>query len=382
MTIGAANYRQIAAEVFGDLPDALISELLERSTEVTELAQASIDARVSERDELRSRALRLGLISKLNDMTDMPTKSVAAVDGSPALVRLAAFELSGAAALAVDGLGSDDAANNLPYEFDIHITDPIARASEIVYGLMFCMEYEIARKVDRDLVMMDGTFFTGMVAISLALRAAKSLRDELSDSFNRRWTDSVMELVPEILDSDNVVAIPKRTSANEFRDLTNLFHGKHVDINGRSTASLILDAGEYAGPFDLQTHSFFLDPADFYGDYTSKLQSMYSKIRVVYFKPSSWSHAFRIELPPTIARDHDLLHETLETVRQQTTNPAMLEPYPLYVADRFAKSLQKGIAALLESVKTRVTADAADPNIAADMLNTYRSDPSFEESTP
>ena len=73
---------------------------------------------------------------------------------------------------------------------------------------------------------------------------------------------------------------------------------------------------------------------------------------MVYYKPQDWSHAFRIELPPAIANDQNVLHETLEIIRRQTTNPAMLEPYPLYVADRFAKNLQKGVAALLESVKT------------------------------
>lgn len=382
MTISGANHRQITAEVFGDLPDALINELLTRSTEVTERARESVGARIHERDDLRSRAQQLGLISQTDDLSDLTPKSVAAVDGSPALVRLAAFELSGAAALAVDGLGGNPAGNNLPYEFDIHITDPIARASEIAYGLMFCMEYEIARAVDRDLVMLDGTFFTGMVAISLALRTSKYLRDELSEAFKARWNESAMNLVPEILDSNSIIAIPKRSSANEFATQTRLFESREIDFNGRSTASLILRAGEYAGPFEIETHSFHLDPSDFYGNYTFRLQSMFAELKVVYYKPHDWSHAFRIELPPAIANDESRLGEALEIIRQQTTNPAMLEPYPLYVADRFAKSLQKGVAALLESVKTRVTADAADPNIAADMMNTYRSDPSFEESTP
>ncbi|MCY4474445.1 MAG: DNA double-strand break repair nuclease NurA [Chloroflexi bacterium] len=381
MTIGGSNHRQIVADVFGDLPDALINELLTRSDEVTKRARESVDARIDERDGLRSRAQQLGLIHQIEDPSDLSQKSVAAVDGSIALIRLAAFEVSAAAALAVDGLGGDDSEDRLPYHFEIHITDPIARAREIVYGLMFCLEYETARKVDRDLVLLDGTFYTGMVAISLALGSAGELRDKLSEAFKRRWTDSTMELVPEILSSDKIIAIPKRSSANEFVR-TGLFGRREVDFNGRSTASLILEAGEYAGPFQLETHSFHLDSPDFYSEFTIKIQSMFSEISVVYYKPHDWSHAFRIELPPTIAHDHNLLHETLEAVRQQTTNPAMLEPYPLYVADRFAKSLQKGVAALLESIKTRVTANAAEPNIAADMMNTYRSDPSFEESEP
>ena len=279
MTTGASNHRPINADIFGDLPDALINELLSHSEEVTQRARDSVGDRIAERDDLRIRALRLGLISKIDDLSSMPPKSVAAVDGSPALVRLAAFEVSGAAALAVDGLGADPAENNLPYEFEIHITDPIARTGEIVYGLMFCLEYEIARSVERDLVMLDGAFFSGMVAISLALRTTKYLRDELSEAFKSRWNDSVMVLVPKILDSNNIVAIPKRSAANEFMGQTGLFDSREVDFNGRSTASLILEAGEYAGPFNLETHAFHLDPADFYGNYTSKLQSMFSELK-------------------------------------------------------------------------------------------------------
>ena len=382
MSIGTANSRQIAAEVFGDLPDALIKELLTRSDEVTQRAGESVGARVAERDDLRVHAQRLGLIRQIEDLTDLPQKSVAAVDGSIALIRLAAFELAAAAALAVDGLGGESSGTKLPYKFEIRMPDPIAHAREIAYGLMFCLEYEIARAVDRDLVMLDGTFFTGMVAISLALRSASDLRDELSQAFKRQWTESAMELVPEILNSDNIIAVPKRSSANEFVRQTNLFGGREVDFNGRSTASLILEAGEYAGPFKLETHAFHLDSPEFYRNYTIKLQSMYSDIKVVYYKPHDWSHAFRIEMPPPIARDESRLNETLEITRRQTTNPTMLEPYPLYVADRFAKSLHKGVGALLDSVRAQVTSNSAEPKIAADMMNAYRTDPFFEESLP
>ena len=330
-------------DVFGDLPDALINELLTHSDEVTKRASNSVGERTKERDELRNRALSLGLITKIDDLTDMPPKSVAAVDGSPALNRLASFELAAAAALAVDGLGSEARNGDLPYKFEIQIIDPVARANEITYGLMHCMEYEIASEVDHNLVLLDGAFFTGMVAISIALRAAGDSRDELSKAFDRRWTASTMEAVPKILDSDNVIAVPKRSPTNEFVRQTKLFKSREIDFNGRSTASLILETGEYAGPFELETHSFHLHTPEFYRDYTNRLQSMFSKIKVVYYKPHDWSHALRLELPPAIARNESLLHETLEIVRRQTTNPAMLEPYPLYVADRFAKSLQRAL---------------------------------------
>ena len=238
MTFTPAHLPQTHSETFGDLPDALIHELLSRADEVSRQARFSVDARIEERVELRSRAQQLRLVSKVDNITDPSLKTVAAVDGSIALIRLAAFELTGAAALAVDGIGNSESVGELPYEFEIHITDPIALAREVSYGLMFCLEYEVATNVNRDLVMLDGTFFSGMVAISLALRSAGDLRDDLSEAFKRRWTDTAMELVPKILDSDNIIAIPKRSAANEFVRQTKLFGGREVDFNGRATDGL------------------------------------------------------------------------------------------------------------------------------------------------
>ena len=365
--------------IFGDLPDALINELLTRSSGISELAQSRVTEQIDRRDDLRARALRLGLISQLDNLSDMLGKSIVAVDRSAAVVRLASFEVAAATALAVDGLGWKSTDTQLPYEFDVLITDPIAHAAEIAYGLMFCMEYQVASAADRDLVMLDGAFSTGMVAISLALRSSAELRDDLSEAFKHRWTEFAMDAVPEILASDNIIALPKRSASNEFVTQTQLFGGREVDTNGRSTASLILNAGEFAGPFRLETHFFYLDPTEFYRNYINDLRTQYSEIRLVYYKPKDWTHALRIEMPPGIANDPKRLHETLETVRRQTANPAMLEPYPLYVADRFAKSLSKGINALLESVRRDVIADSSDPELASSMLNAYRTEPMVEE---
>ena len=378
MSLGTTQSRSVVSEVFGDLPDALINELLVRAEGITEQASLNVDARVAERDKLRERALKLGLISELGDLSELPPKSVVAVDGSVAVVRLASFELAAAAALAVEGIGWDSNEAQLPYEFEVLITDPVSYANEVAYGLMFCMEYEVAAKADRDLVMLDGAFSTGMVAISLALRAAAELRDDLSEAFKARWFDSVMGLVPKILGSSKIVALPKRTSSNEFVTQTRLFESQEIDANGRSTASLILKAGEYSGPFRLETHGFLLARDNISRKYMSDLSMMYSDIGVVYYKPADWTHAFRIELPSSIASDTDRLHETLEVVLRQTVNPAIMEPYPLYVADRFAKSLGKGVDALLDSTRTRVIANSLQPRVAADMLNAYRTDPSFE----
>lgn len=381
MSIGTSTQSQIATEVFGDLPDALINELLTRAHGVGESARKHVETQVQERENLRKRALQLGIIKELPDLSHMPTESVSAVDGSLVSKRLASFDLNAAAALAVDGIGFDTHGNNTRHHIAIHPTKPLPFGREITYALMFCMEYNIALDETniRQLVMLDGAFSTGLIAISKALISAESHYHELYNDFFDRWTRNTMRSVPEIMTSDRVIALPKRSSANEFRDQTRLFDGREIDTNGRSTASLILNANEYAGPFSFDARRPQTWHTDAFPGFWKDVSGLFEELQVVYLKPHPWSHAYRVEMTPAIGGDERRLHSVLDTIKRQCTNPAMMEPYPLYVADRFAKSLAKGADALLDAVRRDVIANSEDPEVAYAMLNAYRTEPVVED---
>ena len=381
MSIGTSNHRQIAADIFGDLPDALINELLERASGVGTTALKHVETQVRARKKLRKRAHHLGLINELPDLSHMPTGSVAAVDGSLVSKRLASFDLNAAAALAVDGIGFDAHEDSPRHDIAVHTTRPLRFGREITYALMFCMEYNIASNEikTRQLVMLDGAFSTGLIAISKALISAQNHYDELYNDFFDRWAPSTMLRVPEIMTSDRVIALPKRSSANEFATQTRLFDRREIDTNGRSTASLILNANEFSGPFSFDTRTPQTLLSDGFPEFWKQTRALFEELQVVYFKPHPWSHAYRVEMPRIICEDEQRLHSVLDTIKRQCTNPAMMEPYPLYVADRFAKSLSKGSNALLDAVRHDVTANSENPEIAYAMLNTYRTDPMVEE---
>ena len=381
MSIGTSTQNQIATEVFGDLPDALINELLTRAESVGRTASNHVEAQVQAREDLRNRAHLLGLINQLPDLSNTLTEPVSAVDGSLVSKHLASFDLNAAAALAVDGIGFDTDGNNTRHDVAVHPTEPLSFGREVTYALMFCMEYNIASEETntRKLVMLDGAFSTGLIAISKALVSAQSHYDELYNDFFDRWTSNTMRSVQKIMTSNRVIALPKRSSANEFRDQTRLFENREIDTNGRSTASLILNANEYSGPFTFDTRRPQTWPSDLFPDFWKEVRAIFEELLVVYFKPHPWSHAYRVELPRVIGDDKQRLHSVLDTIKRQCTNPAMMEPYPLYVADRFAKSLAKGADAVLDAVRTDVIAKSEDPEIAYAMLNAYRTDPVVEE---
>ena len=384
MTISGPNHRQIAAEVFGDLPDALINELLKRAHSVGKEAHKHVETQVQARENLRERAHQLGLVKELPNLSHMPTESVSAVDGSLVSKRLASFDLNSAAALAVDGIGFDTDGNDTRHAIAVHPTKPLRYGREVTYALMFCMEYNIASEETntRKLVMLDGAFSTGLIAVSKALVSAQSHYDELYNDFFDRWTLRTMQIVPEIMTSNRVVALPKRSSANEFASQTRLFDNPEIDTNGRSTASLVLNANEYSGPFSFDTRTPQTWQTDASPEFWKDVRAIFEELLVVYFKPHPWSHAYRIEMPRIIGSDQQRLHSVLDTIKRQCINPAMMEPYPLYVADRFAKSLAKGANALLDAVRHDVIANSEDPEIAHAMLNAYCTEPMIEESTP
>lgn len=366
---------------FGDLPQALINELLNRSNIISDLAAQRVEKLATEQNTLREKALQLGIIQKEKIKPQKPNTRVAAVDGSIASIRLTAFDLNAAAALLVDGLGEESNHEIPNYNFDLHITEPNQYAQEMIYALMFCMEYELAHTAQHNLVMLDGAFSSGMVAISIGLKSATQRTDNLSDALIKRWSESVVSIIPQIMQSNSIVALPKRSSANEFMTQTPLFEGKESNATGRLIATSILQEGEFTIPFKLETHRFHIDDTNINKDYLNRLQNLYNKVNVIYFKPTQWSDALRIEFPNNSTDDAQSLHEKLIAISSQMANPAMKEPYPLYIADRFVKSLSKGVTALLDAIKPEIANKSKNYQLATKMLNPYRTDPSIEENT-
>ena len=60
-------------------------------------------------------------------------------------------------------------------------------------------------------------------------------------------------------------------------------------------------------------------------------------LSVIYFRPYGWLPALRMELPSTIIASNTRLSIVLEGVTRQFFSPAVIEPYPLFLADRMVK---------------------------------------------
>jgi hypothetical protein len=60
-------------------------------------------------------------------------------------------------------------------------------------------------------------------------------------------------------------------------------------------------------------------------------------VRVIYYRPYGWIPALRIELPAPVSASNTRLSLVLEGITRQFFSPAVVEPYPLFLADRMVK---------------------------------------------
>ena len=370
--------------VFGNLPDVMVQELLERSSEVSKALTCRVNKLAGKQPKLRDRALREGIIKPLPDsVPDLDGKTVVAVDGSATVERMAGTDVYAAAAVRVAGYGAEVEPKPPEHAVKMHAVGGLADGRQMNLALMGILECELALASESkdDLVLFDGTVFSVVIASGLALRGIGDPRDDLSKTLHRRWLD-VRPEIPKLLQSVAVAAIPKRSTAdNEFVRYTRLFANEESNWTGLTTANLILEAGEYTTPLPLPTERLGLRNTPLESAYVDHLNLLLDEMRVVYFRPREWSPAYRIELAPQVAENQGRLERQLALIRKQCVNSSMREPYPVYLADRFVRSLGKGMAAVVEAVRGKVTAESENVELTSRFISPGRTEP-YQEVDP
>jgi hypothetical protein len=98
-------------------------------------------------------------------------------------------------------------------------------------------------------------------------------------------------------------------------------------------------------------------------------------LSVIYYKPYPWCPALRIEMPSGVARDDSKLDTILYNVKSQCQTPSIMEPFPLYMADRIAKHMAPAIPAYKQIIMKQMTelADNNEKDIFF-MMHSYRTE--------
>jgi hypothetical protein len=368
---------------FADLPDALVRDLLDKAIPVADTVSKKLNQLQTERPALRTEAQKNGIICRKSDL-DVPREpSTVGIDGSYQVHHLTAVDLCASAAVAVEGT-TKEAKRYWPQPYHEMWVDSISHEIDtigVLRGMMISMELNLAHKAPHDVVMLDGSFTSLVIYLNQGLQNLETCGQSMCSEFLSRWNSGILQQLIALLKSDRTVAIPKFTSRNE------LLRGRpaklSTEVDGKTLATLLLEAGEYTKCLPV------LEPSEGYHLLTStvidgkktelcKSSDVYDmnvalrELAVVYFRPYGWLPALRLELPGPVAKSMSKLSLVLEGVQRQLFSPAVMEPYPLFLADRMVKSLGAGVAVIEQAVTQHVVANSTDIETTMLCLQNYR----------
>ncbi len=346
---------------FGDLPSALVDEVLQRTATVGQHLLKSFEHVRAERKTLRGDLSGNGLLCRDGELEYPPIPSTCGVDGSYAVERLLTTDLAAAAAVAVEGLTppSEKRFWEQPRHLVIVEAETHNEATNgILRGVMITMELTLAAKAPHDIVFLDGSMTTPVIYLNQALaRAAENPSLKMTNALKERAIGGMAAFL-EILQSRRAdkcfVFSPKYSTNREI--------GRQLkwpeSYDDRGMLTMLLEPGEFTRAVSLQKPQspWHITTAAIPGIEKAKADELEEQVTneldnaaVIYYKPHVWLPALRLETNRSVFANRSRLACLLHGVKHQCGTPAILEPYPLYLADRMVKSLARAVPAFRQA---------------------------------
>lgn len=360
------------AQIFHDLPEALVAELLSKCGSVSESLSRSFKKVHDDKAGIRKSLEDSGLLHRDSEISSFPTNPTSCgIDGSYAVERLLSTDLAVTAAVAVEGLTPPVEKRfwMIPRHYcEIKAVLHCESTAIVLRAIMMCMEMELATKAPHDVVMLDGSMTTPLIYINMALGELNRAPPELSSILEERVKDAVesVKTIVESTRSDKIyVAVPKYTTRKELTEQLNI-----EGYEDRGLLSFVLNAGDYVGPLDKATTSQpwniqKISPE--HSNFVSYYMGQIANLKIIYYRPFEHMPPLRLEVASSIARNPQRLAVLLEAIRIQCGAPSIFEPYPLYMADRMVKHLGRVIPALRRTT-TQYIAEQWEGNLGITFL--------------
>jgi hypothetical protein len=245
--------------------------------------------------------------------------------------------------------------------------------SNIAAALMSRYELILAANSSSQLVMLDGSISSTILATNLAARA--KFITPLTIEFDRNLYDFLVTMHRVLSGEDNriYVSCPKATEKREIcyeMAWDKSFPEIVSSTNEKELLNQILKAGEYTAPTQLTSRAEVYDDnhstihnwhvfSNSLKDKDSRIKSVCNDLElalnhtyVCYYKPYEHSDTVRMEFSKAVARDEKQFSNLLTTMKHYLLpNNLIKEPILLYQADRQAK---RQISSATRIFKTRL----------------------------
>jgi hypothetical protein len=348
---------------FAELPEALVEEMLSKSEMVGESLHVAFKEIQENKEKIR-RQLQGGNILKKDSEVGYPgIPTTCGIDGSYVVERLLATDFAACAAVAIEGLTPPSEKRHWEkphHRVLIHPEKHDPDTGTVIRGIMMEMELELAAKAPHDVVFLDGSLTTPLIFMNQAInKVLESDETIIGKNLIEKFGDFLdsYKIVLEAARTDKLwVSMPKYTTRRELGK--KLSWPPHYD--DRAILTTILSPDEFTTPIPLDQP---LQPWHLRLPYDDKklerlrseVLSGIERLYVIHYKPHNWTPALRIEIASSIATNNSRIALLLQGIKYQCGTPGIIEPYPLYMADRMVKHLGSAIPAFRQTATRRMT---------------------------
>lgn len=353
---------------FGDLPQALVEDLLGKSEKIGESLFDKFRTIQDNKKRLREEVEVSGILKHESDYSINMAPTTCGIDGAYASEELLSVDLLTAAAVALEGLTPPSETRYWEgphHKVFINEEKHNPESSTILRALMMAMEQTLAEKVPHDVVFIDGSLTTPLIFFNQALNKIKEgdNRSLLVSAEFLAALPQALSAYKNILNSSRTdrlwVGLPKYTTK---REVGNKFNWEK-SYDDRALLTLLLNPGEIIAPINLEQpkepwHLTYKDKQDDVNAIIGSIQ----KLKVMYYKPHPWSPALRIELNLSVGTNEYQIGMVVQAIKFQCATPGVFEPYPLFISDRMVKSLGTALPAFRQVV-TRQMAENYDGDL-------------------
>jgi len=371
---------EVDSPSFLEIPASLVEQMLMKTNEIGDILQSSIHDINCKKEKFRLQLEQVGLLDNDINFRNIRRLISGGVDGAYAVDRLLGTDLLFAAAVGVEGINELENGKKIPANHDVYVNPEKHNPENMIAAraIMVEMEIKLAANAQYDIVYLDGSLTTALIHMYKAINFIEHLNTKSSDRIKEDFKEYLVSY-KKILDVEDhekfYLGIPKYTSRNDIGK--NLHWPENYD--DRAILTLILDPGEFTRPKLFTSEEGWHVRLPYEDEELDTLmQQVVSGIKnlcVVYYKPHAWCPALRIEMPAAIARDETKLNTILYNVKSQCQTPSIMEPFPLYMADRIAKHMAPAIPAYKQIIMKQMTqiSDNNEKDIFF-LMHSYRTD--------
>jgi hypothetical protein len=328
------------------VPAEMVAKLLERGYEVAKDTAGHAARMADNRARIRASLEDLDVIYQipddLLDATDLADDEVAAVDGAFICDNQSIGDLCTAVAVSVgprDGQGDSDIfMESVPRN---------ARNKDRIAAVMAGMELLTASRLDAKVVLVDGGMTSSLITLSKTLYDIGDSTDVISERVRAFVNDDTRQAVISLLTDPRFVALPKYTTTN---DMAHLVPAEFKNQDAKTLATLALRPGEATfwieKPDNIAKRS--IGKALGFSEADEMLvKRLQEEVVSCYYRPHPWTWAFRLDVARSTTDDDDATLRIFKAIRDNTLTSGILEPFPLYLVDQYAKKISAGSEAMV-----------------------------------